>query len=116
MRLALEAQFDPTQNHRTARTEDWVKGLSLSVAGIHIDDGFAEITLGGELRGIGTCGDAIVEAQILQTIFQFSDIKRARVRDGSLNLRQIVDMSDKLGADALNAYIYHRADLDWLRG
>ena len=116
LRLALEALFDPVLNHASARTEDWVKDLALYVESINISDGFAEALLGGRLRGIGTCGDAILEAQILQTIFQFNDIKSARVSDGNLNLRQIVDMSDRLSADELKAYIYRREDLDWLRG
>lgn len=115
--LALSALFDPEQSHPNGavETEDWIKELGLSVAGIHIDEGMAEIALGGQLRGIGTCGDAILEAQILQTVFQFSDINRARVTDGAFNLRQIVDMSDMLSERELREYIYERETLDWLR-
>ena len=115
--LALSALFDPERGHPdgNVETEDWIKELDLSVAGIHIDQGFAEIALGGPLRGIGTCGDAILEAQILQTVFQFSDIKRARITEGDMNLRQVVDMSDMLSTEELRAYIYDREELDWLR-
>lgn len=115
--LALSALFDREQNHPDAdvETEDWIKLLGLTVAGIHIDEGLAEITLGGRLRGIGACGDAILEAQILQTVFQFSGILRARITDGETNLRQIVDMSDRLSAEELQAYIYDRDNLSWLR-
>ena len=87
----------------------------MAVAGIHIDEGLAEIRLSGPLKGIGTCGDAILEAQILQTVFQFSDISRARITDSETNLRQIVDMSDRLSEEELKAYIYERENLDWLR-
>jgi len=114
---ALSALFDPEQKHPAAgvETEDWIKELGLSVAGIHIDGDLAEITLGGQLMGIGTCGDAILEAQILQTVFQFSDIARARITDGETNLRQIVDMSDRFSMEELKAHIYDREKLSWLR-
>ena len=115
--LALSALFDPEQNHPVAdvETEDWIKELSLSVAGIHIDEGMAEVRLSGQLKGIGTCGDAILEAQILQTIFQFSDVRRARITDGETNLRQITDVSDRFSEGELKEYIYDRDDISWLR-
>ena len=115
--LALSALFDPAHGHPAAdlETEDWIKQLGLSVAGIHIADGLAEITLGGQLRGIGTCGDAILEAQILQTVFQFSDIKRARISDGETNLLEIVDMSELRSPAERETFIYDRTDLNWLR-
>ena len=115
--LALSALFDPAKTHPVAEleTEDWIKQLGLSVAGIHIQDGMAEVTLGGQLRGIGACGDAILEAQILQTVFQFSDIRRARITDGETNLLEIVDMSDRRSQAERETYIYDREDLDWLR-
>jgi len=115
--LALSALFDPARNHPAAdvETEDWIKELGLSVAGIHIDEGMAEITLNGQLKGIGTCGDAILEAQILQTVFQFSDIVRAKITDGETNLWEIVDMSDRLSEEKRREYIYERENLNWLR-
>ncbi len=115
--LALSALFDPHQNHPATDvvTEDWIKELGLSVAGIQIDDGLAEIALGGQLRGIGTCGDAILEAQILQTVFQFTDIARAKITDGERNLWEIVDMSELLSVEARREYIYERETLNWLR-
>ncbi len=115
--LALSALFDPEQSHPDAdvETEDWIKLLGLTVAGIHIDEGMAEITLSGQLKGIGACGDAILEAQILQTVFQFSDVSRARITDGETNLREIVDMSDQLSEEERRDYIYQREKLDWLR-
>ena len=116
LRLALSALFDPERRHPTElETEDWIKQLGLSVAEISIDAGFAEIELGGQLRGIGTCGDAILEAQILQTVFQFADIKSARISDGERNLWEIVDMSDMLSPAERKGYIYQRQELDWLR-
>ena len=72
--------------------------------------GFAEVMLGGRLRGIGACGDAILEAQILHTIFQFDEIDRARVRDAAMNLRQITDASDRFSQEELRQFIYTRAD------
>ncbi len=115
--LALSALFAPEQRHPNSKveTEDWIKELALSVAGIHIDEGMAEITLKGPLKGIGSCGDAILEAQILQTVFQFSDIARARITDGETNLREIVDMSDRLSEEERAEYIYQRENLYWRR-
>ena len=115
--LALSALFDPARNHPDSdvKTEDWIKALELSVAGIHIDEGMAEIALDGQLRGIGSCGDAILEAQILQTVFQFAEISRARISDGERNLWEVIDMSDRLSAQERGAYIYDREDLYWLR-
>ena len=116
--LALSALFAPEQRHPNGKveTEDWIKELGLSVAGIHIDEGMAEITLNGPLKGIGSCGDAILEAQILQTVFQFSDIARARITDGETNLREIVDMSDRLSEEERAEYIYQRENLYWRQG
>ena len=116
--LALSALFDPEQSHPDAdvETQDWIKELDLSVASVTIDQGMAEIILDGRLMGIGTCGDAILEAQILQTVFQFDDIAGARISDGARNLREIVDMSDMLSQRERQEYIYERAELDWLRG
>lgn len=115
--LALSALFDPKQKHPSTdvETEDWIKELGLSVAGIYIDEGMAEVRLSGQLKGIGTCGDAILEAQILQTIFQFSDVGRARITDGEANLRQITDTSDRFSQGELKKYIYNRDDISWLR-
>ena len=84
--------------------------MGLFVESIQIDDGFAEVLLGGRLWGIGSCGDAILEAQIMQTIFQFDEIDRARVRDSAMNLRQITDMSDRFSQEALYNFVYTRAD------
>ena len=69
LQAALEALFDPEQAHPVAETEDWVKQLNLSVESISIVDGEAEVNLGGTLMGIGSCGDAILEAQILPDCF-----------------------------------------------
>ena len=110
MRVALEALFDPQQTHEFAETAAWLLDLGLRVESIDIEDGMAEIRLGGRLRGIGTCGDAILEAQIMQTIFQFAEIERARITDGVMNLRQITDMSDRFSQAELRDFIYTRAD------
>ena len=110
MRLALEALFDPQAPHDIAEPFDWILDLGLFVESIQIDGGFAEVLLGGRLWGIGSCGDAILEAQIMQTIFQFDEIDRARVRDSAMNLRQITDMSDRFSQEALYNFVYTRAD------
>lgn len=108
LRLALEALFDPALNHPEADTEDWLKGLGLSVEEIRLASGMATVSLGGDLIGIGSCGDAIVEGQILNTIFQFDAIESVKVMAGGRNLRAIVDMSDSLTDEELREYTYSR--------
>lgn len=115
LQAALEALFDPELDHPSAETEGWLKSLGLSVEEISLVEGEADIRLGGELNGIGGCGDAIMEGQLLQTVFQFDFIERAKISDGVTNLRQIVDMSDQLSQEELRAYVYDREDVDWLR-
>ena len=106
--LALEALFDPDLKHPEADTEDWLKGLGLSVEEITLSAGEAIVTLAGSLVGIGGCGDAIMEGQLLQTIFQFEAIERVKVTDGRSNLWEIVDTSDQLSEGARQNYIYSR--------
>lgn len=110
LQAALEALFDPEQAHPVAETEDWVKQLNLSVESISIVDGEAEVNLGGTLMGIGSCGDAILEAQILQTVFQFETIERAKVSDGVTNLWEITDMRDELSPEQRKNYVYTRQE------
>jgi len=115
LRVALEALFDPELDHPSAETEGWLKGLGLTVQEISLVEGAADIRLGGELAGIGSCGDAIMEGQLLQTVFQFDFIERVKISDGVSNLWQIVDQSDRLSEQELKSYIYERENLDWLR-
>ena len=110
LRIALEALLNPELAHPQAETEDWLRSLGLSVEEITLDAGEAVITLGGELLGIGSCGDAIMEGQILQTIFQIEAIERVKVSDGDTNLREIIDMSDSLSAEERRNYIYARLE------
>ncbi len=110
LRVALEALFAPELNHAEAETEDWLKGLGLSVEEITLDEGEAIVTLAGTLLGIGSCGDAIMEGQILQTIFQFEDIERVRVSDGVTNLWEIIDLTDWYSEAYRNNYVYQRSD------
>ena len=110
LQVALEALLDPEQNHPAAETEDWVKQLNLSVESISIVDGEAVVDLGGGLMGIGSCGDAILEAQILQTIFQFESIESTLVRDGRFNLRQVTDMSERFTLEQLRDHVYLRPE------
>ena len=108
LRLALEALFNPALKHPEAETEDWLKGLELSVEAITLAQGEADIKLGGKLIGIGSCGDAIMEGRILETVFQFDYIERVRVSDGETNLREIVDQSDTLSDEERRNYLYER--------
>ena len=111
LQIALEALFDPEQNHPVAETEDWVKQLDLSVESISIVDGDAEVNLGGTLMGIGGCGDAILEAQILQTVFQFKTLERAKVTDGVTNLREATHtMHDVLSPEQRKNFVYTRPE------
>ena len=105
--LALAALFDAQQNHPAlTETYDWLKGLGLSIKNITLDADSAVIDLNEGLMGIGTCGDAILEAQILQTLFQFETLERVKVSDGRMNLRQVTDMSDRLSLAELQDYVY----------
>jgi len=115
LRVALEALFNPELDHPSAETEGWLKGLGLTVQEISLVEGAADIRLGGELTGIGSCGDAIMEGQLLRTVFQFDFIERVKISDGVSNLWQIVDQRDRLSEQELKSYIYERETLDWLR-
>ena len=108
LRLALEALFDPEQNHPAVETYDWIKQLELGIESVSFYEGAAQIELAGTLLGIGSCGDAILEAQFLETIFQFDNIHFAFVSDGVTNLREIVEMSDRLTRQQLQNYVYRR--------
>lgn len=108
LHVALEALFDPEQNHLETDTFDWVKQLDLSIERISIVEGSAQIKLHEGLRGIGSCVDAILEAQILRTIFQFEYIYFAFVSDGVTNLRQIIEMSDRFSEEQLYHWVYER--------
>lgn len=107
---ALEALFDPGLDHPEAETEDWLKGLRLSVAEITLIEGEAVVTLDGDLIGIGSCGDAIMEGQILQTLFQFDFIERVKISDGKTNLWEIIDQSDTLSEEERQNYLYERPE------
>ncbi len=111
LQAALEALFDPEQAHPVAETEDWVKQLNLSVESISIIDGEAVVELGGTLLGIGSCGDAILEAEILQTVFQFETIERVKVTDGVTNLREATHtMHDVLSPEQRKDFVYTRPE------
>ncbi len=111
LRLALEALFSPVQTHPVVENSyDWVKKLGLMVEDISIQDGEARVLLAGGLRGIGTCGDAVLEAQIIQTVFQFEMIERVMVTDGVMNLLEITDMSDLRSQEERANYVYTRPE------
>ena len=110
LRVALEALFDPEQNHPEAEGYDRVKQLELSIESISIRVGAAQVKLHEGLWGIGHCGDAILEAQILRTIFQFESINAAVVADGKFNLRQFIDESDRFSEEQLRHWVYQRHD------
>lgn len=105
--FALQALID----YRTATA---APGLStaLTIAGapittLAINDGLAVIEIDEPLTLVGVCGDARLEAQVLLTIFQFSDIERARISFGGVNLKQQLDLSGQTTADA----VYTRDDV-----
>lgn len=112
LRAALEALLSPDHNHPQAETEDWLKTLGLGVADLTLSEGFAEVKLSGRLMGIGSCGDALMEGQILQTVFQFEDIKRVRVSDGLTNLWEITDLTDWHSREYRENYVYERPDAE----
>ena len=107
---ALEALFNPDLDHPEAETEDWLKGLELSLEEITLVQGEAVVTLSGQLLGIGSCGDAIMEGQILQTVFQFDAIERVKISDGETNLWEIIDQSDTLSDEERQNYVYERPE------
>ena len=108
LRLALEALFSPDLDHPEAETEHWLKGLGLSVEEISIVEGEAVVTVAGTLKGIGHCGDAIMEGQILQTVFQFESIERVKVSDGVTNLWEIIDLTGWFSEEYRDNYVYKR--------
>jgi len=111
LRLALAALFSPDQTHPVVENFfDWVKKLGLVVEDISIQDGEARVLLAGGLMGIGTCGDAVLEAQIIQTVFQFETIERVMVTDGAMNLLEITDMSDLRSQEERANYVYTRPE------
>jgi len=111
LRLALAALFSPDQTHPVVENFfDWVKKLELVVEDISIQDGEARVLLAGGLMGIGTCGDAVLEAQIIQTVFQFETIERVMVTDGVMNLLEITDMSDLRSQEERANYVYTRPE------
>ena len=109
--VALNALFSADWNHpATAPFYNWIKQLELELESIAIDEGAAVVTLAGGLMGIGTCGDAILEAQIIQTVFQFETIQRVMVTDGVMNLWEITDQSDRLSEEERVNYVYVRPE------
>ena len=108
LQIALEALFDPARNHLRVNTFDWIKQLGLGIESLSFREGAAQVNLSGTLLGIGSCGDAILEAQILETIFQFEIIAYAYVSDGVTNLWEIVDQSGRLTPEQRRHWVYER--------
>ena len=112
LRLALEALLSPDLNHPEANTEDALKDLNLAVEEITIVEGEAVVALAGTLLGPGHCGDAIIEGQILQTVFQFEAIERVKVSDGETNLWTMIDLTGWYSEAYRDNYVYERPDAE----
>lgn len=108
LQIALEALFNPARTHPAVETFDWIKQLELGIESLSFREGAAQVQLSGTLLGIGSCGDAILEAQILQTIFQFDVVGYAYVSDGVTNLWEIVDQSGRLRPEQRRHWVYER--------
>ena len=104
--LALTAMFDANRNLPTVYNNFW-NTQSLTVESVEVNGGDVVVNIGGNMMGIGTCGDPILEGQMLQTIFQFDDVQTVKVVNDERNLRELVDMS---GLEPLTDYVYTRPD------
>ena len=65
------------------------------------------IEMGGSLQLVGTCYDALLEAQLVMTALHYPQINSARIIVGGRNARQVFDTSGLVGPNA----VYTRADL-----
>lgn len=81
------------------------QGLFIEHAEIH--DGHADIDIGGVYHEVSDCIDSVLEAQFVQTVFQFDDIQTAKITNGETNFRQFIDTSGKL---KVADHIYARSD------
>lgn len=103
---ALNTLFTPDQQYPDNLSNYLLEDQGLFVDNIAIDtNGHATIQIGGNLHGWGVCADAIFEGQIIQTIFQFDEIQSVTVMNGTMNLREFVDMS---GLPDVPDHIYRR--------
>jgi LysM repeat protein len=119
--VACDAIVAPTQS-TTARTADaatnirnslnalfttgsstnnlWA-GQGLSVQGVTVTNGRANITVTGGLSLTGACADGVMQAQFLLSVFGEAQVQSAYVTVDGQNLVQIFDMSGLEPADAV---------------
>lgn len=102
--MALTALFDPNRFNPSSAYDNLLKDKNLFVRSVTINNGQANIEIGNQLMGIGTCADALMEAQIVRTVFQFADINSAKIIIGDQNLHQLTDGKGDITID----YVYPR--------
>lgn len=79
-----------------------ITGLkTASVSAVSINAGQATIDISQPLTLVGVCADARLQAQLLVTIFQFSEINLVLLRAGGVNVKQQLDMSGQSGPNAV---------------
>lgn len=79
----------------------------LDVQSVTVIGDRVNIELTGTFSLIGTCADARMEAQLLLTVFQYTQVERAMIRINGQNMKQLFDMSGVMEGEAL----YTRSDL-----
>lgn len=76
-------------------------GSEIAVTGVALNDLTLAVTLSGDIPLAGVCADPLIEAQILYTLFEYQDFESALIIVDGQNLRQLMDQSGTVTADAL---------------
>jgi LysM repeat protein len=82
-------------------------GQGLSLTGVNVSGGRADIAISGNVSLAGACSDAAMEAQILLSVFSVPGVDRAYITIGGRNMKQLFYASGLVNADTL----YTRADI-----
>ncbi len=71
----------------------------LTVQRVTVEENAAVIELAGTLQLVGTCGDARMEAQVLYTVFQYSEFDSALITVNGANLKRLFDLAGTVSVD-----------------
>jgi LysM repeat protein len=107
LRFALGAMLAYRAAASTSGLANAFESSSLTVQSVAVNGDRAVIAFAGSLASAGVCADARITAQLVLTIFRSTAINSAIVTVDGHNLKQILDATGLLTADAL----YTRADL-----
>ena len=107
LRFALGAMLAYRAATSTSGLENAFEASSLTVQSVAVNGDRAVVAFAGSLSSAGVCADARLTAQLVLTLFHPAAINSAIVTVDGQNLKQMLDVSGLLNADAL----YTRADL-----